>query len=153
MSGIRVIRNETNVGSNAILKSTGNTIVNVEDNSEDGSGDYILGVYVSGDNNKVILNNSDITLGKSGQYSSALKIGKGRRTGTGGGVVESHGSMVLDTTAENAAPTVRLIGTGSKLLADYALIVQMKSSLQTQPYYSVIQIIYLSFNQLAKKHI
>lgn len=120
MSGIRVIRNETNVGSNAILKSTGNTIINVEDNSEDGSGDYILGVYVSGDNNKVILNNSDITLGKSGQYSLALKIGKGRRTGTGGGVVESHGSMVLDTTAESAAPTVRLIGTGSKLLADYA---------------------------------
>lgn len=28
--------------------------------------------------------------------------------------------MVLDTTAESAAPTVRLIGTGSKLLANYA---------------------------------
>ena len=119
MSGIRVIRNENNVGSNAIFKSTGNTIINVEDNSEDRSGDYILGIYVSGDNNKVILNDSKITVGKSGQHSSALKIGKGRSTGTGGGVVESHGNMLLDTTAESTAPTVRLIGTGSKLLADY----------------------------------
>lgn len=119
MAGIRVIRNEGNIGSNAIFESTGKLIIDVKDSSISGSGDYILGIYVSGDNNKAILNDSVITIGKSGQYSSALKIGKGRATGTGGGAVESHGNMLLDTTAESTAPTIRLIGTGSKLIANY----------------------------------
>ena len=119
MSGIRVIRNENNTGSNAIFESTGKLTIDIKDSSTSKSGDYTTGIFVSGVDNKVILNDSDITLGKSGQYSSALKIGKGRSTGTGGGLIESHGKMVLDTTAEIAAPTVRLIGTGSKLNADY----------------------------------
>ena len=119
LSGIRVIRNEDNLGSNAIFESTGKVTINAFDSSTSNTGTYITGIYVSGENNKAILNDSEITLGKSGQYSSALKIGKGRSTGTGGGLIESHGKMVLDTTAESTAPTVRLIGTGSKLNADY----------------------------------
>lgn len=119
MSGIRVIRNENNTGSNAIFESTGKLKIDIKDSSTSGSGDYVTGIYISGEDNKVILNDSEITLGKSGQYSSALKIGKGRNTGAGGGLIESQGNMVLDTTAESTAPTVRLIGTGSKLNADY----------------------------------
>jgi autotransporter family porin len=117
LSGIRVIRNEYNFGSNAIFESTGTVKIHVYDSSG-GSANYITGIYVSGVDNKVILNNSAITIGESGRHSSALKIGKGRGSGTGGGIVESHGHMLLDTTAESTAPTVRLIGTGSKLLAD-----------------------------------
>lgn len=120
MSGIRVIRNENNSGSNAVFESTAKLTIDVKDSSTSRSGDYITGIYVSGDDNKVILNDSDITIGKSGLYSSALKIGKGRATGTGGGEVQSHGNMLLDTTVESTAPTVRLIGTGSKLIADYS---------------------------------
>lgn len=119
MSAIRVIRNENGSGSNAIFESTGLVTINVSDSSSAKSGNYITGIYVSGDDNKVILNDSNITLGKSGQYSSALKIGKGRDTGTGGGVIESHGHMLIDTTLEESAPAVRLIGTGSKLISDY----------------------------------
>lgn len=119
MSGIRVIRNENNTGSNAIFESTGKLKIDIKDSSTSGSGNYVTGIYISGEDNKVILNDSEITLGKSGKHSSALKIGKGRSTGTGGGLIESHGKMVLDTTAESTAPTVRLIGTGSKLNADY----------------------------------
>lgn len=119
LSGIRVIRNEDNLGSNAIFESTGKVTINAFDSSTSNTGTYITGIYVSGENNKAILNDSEIIVGKSGQYSSALKIGKGRNTGTNGGTVESHGNMLLDTTAESTAPTVRLIGTGSKLLADY----------------------------------
>jgi len=120
LSGIRLIRNEDNLGSNAIFESTGKVTINAFDSSTSNTGTYITGIYVSGDDNKAILNDSAITIGKSGQYSSALKIGKGRNTGTGGGTVESHGNMLLDTTAESTAPTVRLIGTGSKLIADYS---------------------------------
>ncbi|WP_255358764.1 ESPR-type extended signal peptide-containing protein, partial [Snodgrassella sp. CFCC 13594] len=118
LSGIRIIRNEDNGGSNAIFESTGKVRINAYDSSNDNSGNYITGIYVSGDNNQAILNDSEIVIGKSGQYSSALKIGKGRATGTGGGEVVSKGQMILDTTAESTAPTIRLVGTGSKLTAD-----------------------------------
>ncbi|PJG85830.1 autotransporter outer membrane beta-barrel domain-containing protein, partial [Conservatibacter flavescens] len=119
LSGIRVIRADDNAGSNAIYESTGKTTINAFDSSTNGSGDYIVGVYVSGENNKVLLNDSEITLGRSGQHSSALKIGKTRAVGAGGASIESKGHMILDSTAESRAPTVRLLGNNSSLKADF----------------------------------
>ncbi|WP_071058472.1 autotransporter outer membrane beta-barrel domain-containing protein [Pelistega sp. MC2] len=118
LSGIRVIRNEGLTGSNAIFESTGKVTINAFDSSTSNSGTYINGIYVSGVDNKVLLNDSDITIGKSGSDSAALKIGKLRQTGTGGSDIVSKGNMVLDTTAESKAVTVRLLGDNSQLIAN-----------------------------------
>ncbi len=109
LSAIRVIRNEDKGGSKPVFESTGKVTINVYDSSDSKTGNYITGIYVSGPDSLVKLNDSDITLGTSGQYSSALKIGKTRNTGTGGGEVQSRGNMVLDTTEESRAVAVRLI--------------------------------------------
>ncbi|ETD67741.1 hypothetical protein V757_10880 [Pelistega indica] len=118
LSGIRVIRNEALTGSNAIFESTGKVTINAFDSSTSNTGTYINGIYVSGVDNKVLLNDSDITIGKSGSDSSALKIGKLRQTGTGGSDIFSKGNMLLDTTAESKAVTVRLLGDNSRLIAN-----------------------------------
>lgn len=94
LAGIRVIRNEEKTGSTPIFESTGKVVINAYDSSTDNSGDYVNGIYVSGPDSKVILNDSKITVGKSGKHSAALKIGKARRVGTGNGIVESKGQMI-----------------------------------------------------------
>lgn len=119
LSGIRVISDNEHKG-HAVLKINGKLFINLTDRSNSASGDYMTGIYASGADSKVYLNDSDITIGRSGQYSSALKIGKDRSNGQDGGAIYSQGHMVLDTTAEDSAPTVRLIGNNAKLLADYA---------------------------------
>lgn len=119
LSAIRVIRNEDKGGSEPVFESTGKVTINAYDSSTSKTGNYIVGIYVSGPDSLVKLNDSEITLGTSGEHSSALKIGKTRVTGTGSGEVQSRGNMVLDTTAESRAVAVRLIGDKSQLTADY----------------------------------
>lgn len=120
MAGIRVIRNDDNTGSNAIFESTGLVEIDVYDStSNKNSARYNVGIYVSGLDNEVILNNSSIKVQSSGSNSSALKIGKLRSTGIGGGMIKSQGHMILDTLSSSAIPTVRLLGIGSTLKADY----------------------------------
>src|SRR5690625_5065278 len=115
MSAIRVIRHEDNTGSRAVFESTGMVILNVEDL---GSGDYANGIYVSGEGNEVVLNDSIITI-KGGANSAALRIGKGRSVGTGGGTIKSYGQMLLDTTASPNVSTVHMIGRDSELNAAF----------------------------------
>ncbi|MCQ9328867.1 autotransporter outer membrane beta-barrel domain-containing protein [Pelistega suis] len=119
LSAIRVIRYEDKGGSKPVFESTGKVTINAYDSSDSKTGNYIIGLYVSGPDSLAKLNDSEITLGTSGQYSSALKIGKTRITGAGSGEVQSRGNMVLDTTAESRAVAVRLIGDNSLLKADY----------------------------------
>lgn len=132
LSAIRVIRSDDGISSNALFESTGDLTINVSDSSTNKSGGYLVGVYVSGKDNKVILNNSNIKIKTEANtneggtlslrdsiHSSALKIGKARSTGTGGGEIESKGHLILDTTEAKFAPTVRLVGDNSKLIADF----------------------------------
>lgn len=134
MAGLRVIRD---VGSTStpIFESTGKVSITVEDKTANkDQADYNLGIYVSGKDAKVILNDSEIKLignglinsGSTGlsqpkhlTNSSALKIGKVRSFGDGNGTIESKGKMVLDTTNSPHAAAVRLHGDGSALKADF----------------------------------
>lgn len=119
LSGMRVI-SENRPGNAAQVKVSGKLTINAYDSSKNNSADYITGIYVSGRQSKVYLYDSDITIGKSGQHSSALKIGKNRNNDNGGGEIHSIGHMNLDTTAAEDAPTVRLVASGTKLIANYA---------------------------------
>lgn len=119
LSAIRVIRNEDMGGSKPVFESTGKVTINAYDSSDSKTGDYIVGIYVSGPDSLVKLNDSEITIGASGQDSSALRMGKVRPTGTGAGKIQSRGRMVLNTEAESLAVAVRLIGGDSQLKADY----------------------------------
>lgn len=123
LTGIRVMREEAHgkLGSTPIYESTGKTTIKIEDVSTKQDSNYMVGIYVSGKDSKVILNDSDIKIiGKTQDvHSSALKIGKGRAVGNTTGTVESKGHMLLDTTALKNAPTIRLVGEKSLLKADF----------------------------------
>ncbi|MDF7675373.1 autotransporter outer membrane beta-barrel domain-containing protein [Neisseriaceae bacterium ESL0693] len=126
--GLYVAGDDTSTKANAVFTSTGKVTVNAYDSSVPSSqskgdpdyrADYIVGIAVSGAGSKINLHDSDVTLGKSGQYSSALKIGRLQETSSSGGDIASDGHMVLNSTAESTAPTVRLVADNSKLIADY----------------------------------
>lgn len=130
LTGIRVIRTDNSSSSTPYYESTGKTIINVHDSSTAGNvANYNVGIYVSGEDSKVVLNDSEIKISGKGtvrngseQYgsnSSALKIGKARQTGKGAGIIESKGNMVIDTKDSPYAPAVRLLGDGSTLKADF----------------------------------
>lgn len=127
LTGIRVINGGSPGNSRtsaAYFESTGDVNIHVFDSSDAKTAAYINGIYISGpsSNNKVVLNNSKIlieTVAIDGQFASALRIGKGRSVGTGGGTIESKGHMELDTTAAKSASTVNLVGENSLLKADY----------------------------------
>lgn len=117
LSGIRVIRPDDARGSRAVFQSTGNVNIVIHDL---GSGDYANGIYISGIDNEVLLNDSQITIINGGSNSAALRIGKGRDTGRDGGYIHSSGHMMLDTTQSAKAAAIRLIGKDSGLNAAYA---------------------------------
>ncbi|MBN6711566.1 hypothetical protein JFL47_10085 [Haemophilus haemoglobinophilus] len=130
LTGIRAIRTDASSSSTPYYESTGKTTINVHDSSTAGNAaNYNIGIYVSGENSKVVLNDSEIKIsGKGtvkngseeyGSNSSALKIGKARQTGKGAGIIESKGNMVIDTKDSPYAPAVRLLGDGSTLKADF----------------------------------
>lgn len=90
------------------------------------------GIYISGQGaaegskiSTVILNgDSKITLlNGEGTDNSAIKIGKSRAIGTGAGILESHGNMIINMDGTNGTNTetaaIKLAVSGSTLKADY----------------------------------
>lgn len=85
----------------------------------------MVGVYISGDGSKAILNDSNIKVSGNGRHSAALKIGKPELPNQvyadsyQGASVHSKGNMILDTRETKDSATIRLFGTKSQLIADY----------------------------------
>ena len=121
LSGVKVYRKD---GAKPVFNSEKKLTINVEDKTTDKIGDYLVGLYVSGDGAEANLKDSDITVKANGKFSAALKIGKPELPNTEkpadykGAVVNSTGKMVLDTTESKDSATVRLFGTKSRLIAD-----------------------------------
>lgn len=121
LSGVKVYRKD---GAKPVFNSEKKLTINVEDKTTAKIGDYLVGLYVSGDGAEANLKDSDITVKANGKFSAALKIGKPELPNTEkpadykGAVVNSTGRMVLDTTESKDSATVRLFGTKSRLIAD-----------------------------------
>ena len=121
LTGVKIDR--TN-GAKPVFNSEKKLTINVEDKTTDKIGDYLVGLYISGDGAEANLKDSDITVKANGKFSAALKIGKPELPNTEkpadykGAVVNSTGKMVLDTTESKDSATVRLFGTKSRLIAD-----------------------------------
>lgn len=103
--------------------SSGNVVIN-DNLLVQVSGTYHMGIYVSGGESRVELNNSDITT--EGNYSSAIKLGKLRKanegtitSGTGKGGLISKGHMKLDTTAVTNTASVLLMHNDTSLNANF----------------------------------
>ena len=121
LSGVKVYRKN---GAKPVFNSEKKLTINVEDKTTAKIGDYLVGLYVSGDGAEANLKDSDITVKANGKFSAALKIGKPELPNTEkpadykGAVVNSTGKMVLNTEDTKDSATVRLFGTKSRLIAD-----------------------------------
>ncbi|WP_308905248.1 autotransporter family protein [Neisseria subflava] len=121
LSGVKVYRNN---GAKPVFNSEKKLTITVEDKTTAKIGDYLVGLYVSGDGAEANLKDSDITVKANGKFSAALKIGKPELPNTEkpadykGAVVNSTGKMVLNTEDTKDSATVRLFGTKSRLIAD-----------------------------------
>ena len=121
LSGVKVYREN---GAKPVFNSEKKLTINVEDKSTGKIGDYLVGLYISGDGAEANLKDSDITVKANGKFSAALKIGKPELPNTEkpadykGAVVNSTGKMVLNTEETKDSATVRLFGTKSRLIAD-----------------------------------
>ena len=123
LSGVRIYRSHENKPA-AIFNSEEKLNINVEDKSTAKIGNYLVGIYISGDGTEANLKDSNITVKANGKHSAALKIGKAelpntdKSDGYKGAVINSTGNMVLDTSETKDSATVRLFGTKSRLIAD-----------------------------------
>ena len=121
LSGVKVYRKN---GAKPVFNSEKKLTITVEDKTTAKIGDYLVGLYVSGDGAEANLKDSDITVKANGKFSAALKIGKPELPNTEkpadykGAVVNSTGRMVLNTEETKDSATVRLFGTKSRLIAD-----------------------------------
>ena len=121
LSGVKVYRKN---GAKPVFNSEKKLTINVEDKTTAKIGDYLVGLYISGDGAEANLKDSDITVKANGKFSAALKIGKPelpnteKPAGYKGAVVNSTGKMVLNTEDTKDSATVRLFGTKSRLIAD-----------------------------------
>ncbi|TCP94682.1 outer membrane autotransporter protein [Cricetibacter osteomyelitidis] len=121
LSGLKIYRT---TGATPTFVSNGLLSINVTDNSTAKIGDYLAGIYISGDGSKATLNDSKITIVANGKHSAALKIGKPNlpnpaySTEYQGASIISNGNMMLDTTQTTDSATVRLFGNKSSLIAD-----------------------------------
>lgn len=122
LSGLKIYRAG---GATPVFESTGKLDINVVDSSTAKIGDYLVGIYISGDGAKATLNDSNIKVSGNGKHSAALKIGKPELPNQvyadsyQGASVYSKGNMILDTRETKDSATVRLFGTKSQLIADY----------------------------------
>ncbi|WP_415635742.1 hypothetical protein, partial [Pseudostreptobacillus hongkongensis] len=108
LSGLKVYR--TN-GAKAEFVSNGNTNILVEDVSKTKSGDYLAGVYVSGEESKATFNgDTNITVIGEGVNSAAIKIGKPveKFDENKASKVEVNGKLNIDTTKMPNSGAVRL---------------------------------------------
>ena len=121
LSGVKVYRKD---GATPVFNSEKKLTINVEDKTTAKIGDYLVGLYISGDGAEANLKDSEITVKANGKFSAALKIGKPelpnttKPAGYKGAVVNSTGRMVLNTEETKDSATVRLFGTKSRLIAD-----------------------------------
>ena len=108
LSGLKVYRKG---GAKAEFVSNGNTNILVEDVSKTKSGDYLAGVYVSGEESKAIFNgDTNITVIGEGVNSAAIKIGKPveKFEENKASKVEVNGKLNIDTTKMPNSGAVRL---------------------------------------------
>ena len=108
LSGLKVYRKG---GAKAEFVSNGNTNILVEDVSNSKSGDYLAGVYVSGEESKATFNgDTNITVIGEGVNSAAIKIGKPVEKFDEGKAskVEVNGKLNIDTTKMPNSGAVRL---------------------------------------------
>ena len=123
LSGVRIYRSDKNKPA-AVFNSEEKLNINVEDKSTAKIGNYLVGIYISGDGTEANLKDSNITVKANGKHSAALKIGKAELPNTDksddykGATINSKGNMVLDTSETKDSATVRLFGTKSRLIAD-----------------------------------
>lgn len=116
LSGLKIYRTS---GSTPEFTSNGKLNINVTDSSTVKSGNYLAGVYVSGNGAKATFNgDTTITVKANGINSAGIKIGKpvdaGAETGEKGSSVTSNGKLIVDTTATQESAAIRLFGEASK---------------------------------------
>lgn len=77
-----------------------------------------IGIYISGGDSQVHLNNSHIKVTSQSGRANAIRLGKTAAIGTGSGKLYSSGAMVLDTTNAANSATVDIIWQGALLDAN-----------------------------------
>lgn len=99
-SGIRVYRS---TGSTPEFHSTGKVDIKVSDVSANKVADYMVGLYVSGNDAKAILDgDTNISVTANGINSAGIKIGKPGNGDAGkNATVEANGKLTVDTTSIN----------------------------------------------------
>ncbi|XOC76864.1 hypothetical protein MZA36_07305 [Haemophilus influenzae] len=97
-SGIRVYRS---TGSTPEFHSTGKVDIKVSDVSTNKVADYMVGIYVSGNDAKAIFDgDTNISVTAKGINSAGIKIGKPGNGDAGkNATVEANGKLTVDTTA------------------------------------------------------
>lgn len=123
-SGIRVYRS---TGSTPEFHSKGKVDIKVSDVSENKVADYMVGLYVSGNDAKAIFDgDTNISVTANGINSAGIKIGKPGNGDAGkNATVEANGKLTVDTTSINGttlakgktyrgSDAVRLFDEGSK---------------------------------------
>ncbi|CAM3194846.1 hypothetical protein STFE110948_05750 [Streptobacillus felis] len=115
LSGLKVYRKD---GAKAEFIANDKVDITVTDSSTAKVGDYLVGVFISGNETKAEFNGeTNITLVGDGVNSAAIKIGKpfdGTITSEGPRVTV-NGKLNVDTTANTLSGAVRLFGDKSKL--------------------------------------
>lgn len=116
LSGLKIYRKN---GATPEFISNGKLNINVTDSSTAKSGDYLVGVYISGNGSKAVFNgDTTISVKANGINSAGIKIGKpiekSVETGEKGASVISHGKLIVDTTMTKESAAVRLFGQNSK---------------------------------------
>lgn len=99
-SGIRVYRS---TGSTPEFHSKGKVDIKVSDVSENKVADYMVGLYVSGNDAKAIFDgDTNISVTANGINSAGIKIGKPGNGDAGkNATVEANGKLTVDTTSIN----------------------------------------------------
>ena len=113
LSGLKLYRTG---GAKAEFISNGNVNIEVKDLSTTKIGDYMVGVYISGNESKATFNrDTNIKIVANGKNSAAIKIGKPFENITGEGpTVTANGKLTIDTTEAKDSAAVRLFNNKAK---------------------------------------
>ncbi|HHE9997603.1 TPA: hypothetical protein ACPP7D_000486 [Haemophilus influenzae] len=128
-SDIRVYRS---TGSTPKFHSTGKVDIKVSDVSEKKVADYMVGLYVSGNDAKAILDgDTNISVTENGINSAGIKIGKPGNGDAGkNATVEANGKLTVDTTATIGTTIAkRKTYRGSAVQVRYVYLMKTQNSL------------------------
>lgn len=111
LTGIKVYRSN---GAVANFEANGPVSISVTDSSTTKSGDYLVGVYASGNASKAVFNRDlSIQVAANGVNSAGVKVGKPVTTGDSsegitpdGVTVEAKGNTIIDTTQTVGTATI-----------------------------------------------